>query len=296
MKNTVFTGAGVAIITPMNADGSVNYDEFGKVIDFQIENGTDAIVVCGTTGESATMTDEEHVECIRYCIERVNKRIPVIAGTGSNDTKYAVTLSAEAEKLGADALLVVTPYYNKTSQRGLIAHFTAIADSVNIPIILYNVPSRTGVNIALDTYDVLANHKNIAAVKEASGNISAIAKIIEKCGDRLDVYSGNDDQIVPIMALGGKGVISVLSNVCPKETHEIARLCLENNVAEAAKLQIKYLELCSNLFIDVNPIPVKEAMNLIGFKAGECRLPLLKMEQSKIDTLTASMKKAGLIK
>lgn len=296
MKNTVFTGAGVAIVTPMNADGSINYDEFGRVIDFQINNGTDAIIVCGTTGESATMTDEEHVECIRYCVKRVNKRVPVIAGTGSNDTKYAVDLSVEAEKLGADALLVVTPYYNKTSQRGLIAHFTAIADSVNIPIILYNVPSRTGVNIALDTYDVLANHKNIAAVKEASGNISAIAKIIEKCGDRLDVYSGNDDQIVPIMALGGKGVISVLSNVCPKETHDIAQLCLDNNVAEASKLQIKYLDLCNNLFIDVNPIPVKEAMNLIGFKAGECRLPLLKMEQGKIDALTASMKNVGLIK
>lgn len=296
MKNTVFTGAGVAIITPMNADGSINYDEFGRIIDFQIDNGTDAIVVCGTTGESATMTDEEHVECIRYCVDRVNRRVPVIAGTGSNDTKYAVDLSAEAEKLGADALLVVTPYYNKTSQRGLIAHFTAIADSVNIPIILYNVPSRTGVNITLDTYDVLANHKNICAVKEASGNISAIAKIVEKCGDRLDVYSGNDDQIVPIMSLGGKGVISVLSNVCPKETHDIAQLCLDNNFAEAARLQIKYLELCNNLFIDVNPIPVKEAMNIIGFKAGECRLPLLKMEQSKIDALTASMKNAGLIK
>lgn len=296
MRNTVFTGAGVAIVTPMNADGSINYDEFGRIIDFQIENGTDAIVVCGTTGESATMTDEEHVECIRYCVDRVNRRVPVIAGTGSNDTKYAVDLSIEAEKLGADALLVVTPYYNKTSQRGLIAHFTAIADSVNIPIILYNVPSRTGVNIALETYDVLANHKNICAVKEASGNISAIAKIVEKCGDRLDIYSGNDDQIVPIMSLGGKGVISVLSNVCPKEAHDIAQLCLDNNFAEAARLQIKYLDLCNNLFIDVNPIPVKEAMNLMGFNAGECRLPLLKMEQGKIDALTASMKKVGLIK
>ncbi len=296
MKNTVFTGAGVAIITPMNADGSINYDEFGRIIDFQVENETDAIIVCGTTGESATMTDEEHVECIRYCVNRVNKRVPVIAGTGSNDTKYAVDLSKEAEKLGADALLVVTPYYNKTSQRGLAAHFTAIADSVNVPIILYNVPSRTGVNIALDTYAELSKHKNIAAVKEASGNISAIAKIFEKCGDDLDVYSGNDDQIVPIMALGGKGVISVLSNVAPRETHQIAQLCLDNNVAEAAKMQIKYLELMNNLFIDVNPIPVKEAMNMMGFKAGECRLPLLKMEQSKIDALAASMKKAGLIK
>ena len=296
MKNTIFTGAGVAIVTPMNADGSINWDEFGRLIDFQIENSTDAIIVCGTTGESATMTDEEHVECIRYCIERVNKRVPVIAGTGSNDTKYAVALSKEAEKLGADALLVVTPYYNKTSQRGLVAHFTAIADSVNIPIILYNVPSRTGVNIALDTYVTLSKHKNIVATKEASGNLSAIAKIIEACGDDLDVYSGNDDQIVPIMALGGKGVISVLSNVLPKETHQIAQLCLDNNVAEAAKLQIKYLEVTNNLFIDVNPIPVKEAMNLMGFNAGECRLPLLRMEQSKIDILAASMKKIGLIK
>ncbi|MDE6763076.1 MAG: 4-hydroxy-tetrahydrodipicolinate synthase [Oscillospiraceae bacterium] len=296
MKNTVFTGAGVAIVTPMNADGSINYDEFGRIIDFQIDNGTDAIIVCGTTGESATLTDEEHVECIRYCVDKVNRRVPVIAGTGSNDTKYAVDLSVEAERLGADALLVVTPYYNKTSQRGLIAHFTAIADSVNIPIILYNVPSRTGVNITLDTYDVLANHKNIVAVKEASGNISAIAKIIEKCGDRLDVYSGNDDQIVPIMSLGGKGVISVLSNICPKETHDITQLCLDNNVLEAAKMQIKYLELMNNLFIDVNPIPVKEAMNLIGFSAGECRLPLLKMEQNKIDILTQSLKSVGAIK
>lgn len=296
MKNTVFTGAGVAIVTPMNADGSINYDEFGRVIDFQVDNGTDAIIVCGTTGESATMTDEEHIECIRYCVDRVNKRIPVIAGTGSNDTRYAADLSKEAERLGADALLLVTPYYNKTSQRGLVAHFTAVADSVNIPIILYNVPSRTGVNIALDTYVTLSKHKNIVAVKEASGNISAIAKVIETCGDDLDVYSGNDDQIVPIMALGGKGVISVLSNIMPKETHQIAQLCLDNNVAEAAKMQLQYLELANNLFIDVNPIPVKEAMNLMGFKAGECRLPLLKMEQSKIDALAASMKKAGLIK
>lgn len=296
MKNTVFTGAGVAIITPMNADGSINWDEFGRIIDFQIENGTDAIIVCGTTGESATMTDDEHVEAIRYCVDRVNKRVPVIAGTGSNDTKYAVALSKHAEELGADALLVVTPYYNKTSQRGLVAHFTAIADSVNIPIILYNVPSRTGTNIALDTYITLSKHKNIVATKEASGNLSTIAQIIEACGDDLDVYSGNDDQIVPIMALGGKGVISVLSNVLPKETHEMTKLCLENKVLDAAKMQIEYLDLANNLFIDVNPIPVKEAMNLMGFNAGECRLPLLKMEQSKIDKLAASMKNVGLIK
>ena len=293
MKNTVFTGAGVAIITPMNTDGSINWDEFGRIIDFQIENGTDAIIVCGTTGESATMTDDEHVEAIRYCVERVNKRVPVIAGTGSNDTKYAVALSKHAEGLGADALLVVTPYYNKTSQRGLIAHFTAIADSVNIPIILYNVPSRTGTNIALDTYITLSKHKNIVATKEASGNLSTIAQIIEACGDDLDVYSGNDDQIVPIMALGGKGVISVLSNVLPKETHEMTKLCLDNKVLDAAKMQIKYLDLANNLFIDVNPIPVKEAMNLMGFNAGECRLPLLKMEQNKIDKLAASISFMG---
>lgn len=296
MKNTVFTGAGVAIVTPMNPDGSIDFEGLGENIEYQIANGTDAIIICGTTGESATMTDEEHVECIRYCIKKVNKRVPVIAGTGSNDTKYAVDLSKEAEKLGADALLVVTPYYNKTSQRGLIAHFTAIADSVNIPIILYNVPSRTGVNITLDTYAVLAKHKNIVAVKEASGNISAIAKIIEKCGDDLDVYSGNDDQIVPIMSLGGKGVISVLSNVLPRETHQIAQYCLDNDFASAAALQLKYLDLANNLFIDVNPIPVKEAMNILGMKSGECRLPLVKMEQSKIDALTASLKNAGLIK
>ena len=296
MKKTIFTGAGVAIITPMNADGSINYEEFGRIIDNQIENQTDAIIVCGTTGESSTMTDEEHVECIRYCVERVNKRVPVIAGTGSNDTRYAVELSKEAEKLGADAVLLVTPYYNKTSQRGLAAHFTAIADSIHIPAILYNVPSRTGVNISLDTYKELCRHENIAAVKEASGNISAIAKIIEECGEYMDVYSGNDDQIVPIMSLGGKGVISVLSNVMPKETHMITKYCLDNNFAEAAKLQIKYLKLASDLFMDVNPIPVKEAMNLMGWKAGECRLPLLKMEQSKIEKLAATMKEYGLIK
>ncbi|MCD7730944.1 MAG: 4-hydroxy-tetrahydrodipicolinate synthase [Oscillospiraceae bacterium] len=296
MKNTIFTGAGVAIVTPMNPDGSINFDALGTNIEYQIANGTDAIIICGTTGESATMTDEEHVECIRYCVQKVNKRVPVIAGTGSNDTKYAVELSKEAEKLGADALLVVTPYYNKASQRGLIAHFTAIADSVNIPIILYNVPSRTGVNIAVDTYVTLSKHKNIAAIKEASGNISAVAKIIAACGDNVDVYSGNDDQIVPIMSLGGKGVISVLSNILPRETHEIAQHCLNNDFVKAAELQIKYLDLANSLFIDVNPIPVKEAMNILGMNAGECRLPMLRMEQSKIDVLTASLKNAGLIK
>ncbi len=296
MKNTIFTGAGVAIVTPMNADGSVNYAALGELIEMQIAGGTDAIIICGTTGESSTLTDEEHRECIRYTIEKVNKRVPVIAGTGSNDTAYAIELSKDAEEMGADGLLLVTPYYNKTSQRGLVAHYTAIADAVNIPIILYNVPSRTGVNISLDTYKILAEHKNIAAAKEASGNISAIAKLIAECGDKLDVYSGNDDQIVPIMALGGKGVISVLSNVAPKQTHEIAQLCLENNCAEAAKLAARYLKLANSLFVDVNPIPVKEALNMMGVAAGPCRLPLYEMEDAKKETLAAALREAGLIK
>lgn len=292
MKNTIFTGSAVAIITPMFEDGSINYDKFAEIIEEQIAGGTDAIVVCGTTGESAVMTDEEHVECIRFCVEKVAKRVPVIAGTGSNDTAYAVDLSIEAEKLGADALLLVTPYYNKTSQRGLIAHFTAIADSVNIPIILYNVPSRTGVNITIDTYKKLAQHKNIVAAKEASGNISAVAQLAAETD--LDIYSGNDDQIVPIMSLGGKGVISVLANCCPKETHDMAQYCLDGNYKAAAELQLKYLEFTNNLFIDVNPIPVKEAMNIMGKNVGECRLPLIRMEDEKIAKLFSSMEKLGL--
>lgn len=296
MKNTIFTGAGVAIVTPMNADGSVNYDCLGELIEEQIANGTDAVIICGTTGESATLTDEEHRNVISYCIKKVARRIPVIAGTGSNDTAYAIELSKEAEKEGADALLLVTPYYNKTSQRGLVAHFTAVADAVNIPIILYNVPSRTGVNISLDTYKTLSKHKNIAAVKEASGNISMIAKLIAECGDDIDVYSGNDDEIVPIMALGGKGVISVLSNVIPRETHMIAKYCLDNDIENAAKLQLKYLGLANALFMDVNPIPVKEAMNLMGKNVGECRLPLVRMEQEKIDRLKAVLTGLGLLK
>ncbi len=296
MKNTIFTGAGVAIVTPMNADGSINFEQFGKNIDYQIENGTDAIIVCGTTGEASTMTDEEHIECIRYCVERTAKRVPVIAGTGSNDTAYAVALSKEAEAAGVDALLVVTPYYNKASQRGLVAHFTAIADAVNIPIILYNIPGRTGVNMAVDTIKTLAEHKNICAVKEASGNIGYVAKLAAACGDKIDIYSGNDDMIVPIMSLGGKGVISVLSNVMPKETHDMCQYCLDNNFAEAQKLQISLLEFINNLFIDVNPIPVKEAMNLCGMNAGTLRMPLMEMTDANKATLRASMEKLGLIK
>jgi len=296
MKNTIFTGAGVAIITPMNADGSINYDRFAENIEYQIANGTDAIIVCGTTGEASTMTDEEHIECIRFCVEKVNKRVPVIAGTGSNDTRYAVTLSKKAQELGVDGLLLVTPYYNKATQKGLIAHFTAIADAVDIPIILYNIPGRTGgVSFDMSTYKVLGQHKNIVAVKEASGNISYTSKLIAECGDLLDVYSGNDDIIVPMMSIGAKGVISVLSNVLPKETHDMAQLCLENNCEEAAKLQMKYLELINNLFIEVNPIPVKEAMNQMKMAAGPCRLPLCEMTDEHIETLKNSMKSVSLI-
>ena len=294
MKNTIFTGSAVAIITPMHDDGTINYDVFAEIIEEQISGGTDAIVVCGTTGESAAMTDEEHKECIRFCVEKVAKRVPVIAGTGSNDTAYAIQLSKEAEELGADALLLVTPYYNKTSQKGLIAHFTAIADSVNIPIILYNVPSRTGVNISVDTYKALSQHRNIVAAKEASGNISAVAKIAAETD--LDIYSGNDDQIVPIMSLGGKGVISVLANCMPKETHDIAAYCLNGDYKKAAQLQLKLLEFTNNLFMDVNPIPVKEAMNIMGKNVGECRLPLIRMEDEKIAKLFSSMEKLGLTK
>lgn len=298
MKKTIFTGAGVAIVTPMNADGSINYDKLGELIDFQIDNGTDAIIICGTTGESSTMTDEEHIECIRYAVERTAHRVPVIAGTGSNHTEYAVNLSKTAEKLGVDGLLLVTPYYNKASQQGLIVHYTTIANAVNVPIILYNVPSRTGVNILPETLVELAKVENIVAVKEASGNISQIARVAALCGDDLTIYSGNDDQIVPIMALGGKGVISVLSNCMPKETHEIAQLCLDNKFPQAQAKMNKLLDFSNTngLFCDVNPIPVKEALNIMGFEVGECRLPLTRMSEDKIAKLRARMEALGLVK
>ena len=296
MKKTIFTGAGVAIVTPMNTDGSIDFETFGKLIDFQIENGTDAIVVCGTTGESSTMSDEEHKETIRYCVEKVNKRVPVIAGTGSNDTAYAVQLSKEAEILGADAVLVVSPYYNKTSQNGLIKHFTTIADAINIPVMLYNIPGRTGVNIAIDTFVELSKHENIVAVKEAGGNMDYFAKIIEACGDNIDVYSGDDGMTVPVMSIGGKGVISVLSNVMPKETHELCQLCLDNNFAEAGKLQIKYLGLINALFCDVNPIPVKEALALMGICKNTMRLPLCPTSEANIAKISSAMKANGLLK
>ncbi len=292
-KKTIFTGAGVAIVTPMYADGSVNYEEYRKLIDWQIENGTDAIIACGTTGESSTLTHEEHVEVLRVAVEQAAGRVPVIAGTGSNDTAYAIELSLEAQKLGVDGLLLVTPYYNKTSQRGLIAHYTAIADAVELPIILYNVPSRTGVTIQPDTVVALAKHKNIVALKEASGNISAAAKIAAECD--IDLYSGNDDQIVPLMSLGGKGVISVLSNVLPRETHDICAKYLEGDVKGSLALQLKYLELCNALFCDVNPIPAKEALNMMGWEVGPCRLPLYEMDDKSKATLANALKNSGLI-
>ncbi len=296
MKKTIFTGSAVAIVTPMNDDFSINYAQLGTLIDEQIENGTDAIVICGTTGESATMTDDEHIEAIRYCVERVNKRVPVIAGAGSNDTAYAVMLSKESKQLGADALLHVTPYYNKTSQLGLIRHFNAVADATDLPVILYDVPSRTGVGIQPQTYLELSKHPNIVAAKEASGNISAVAKTISMCGDALDIYSGNDDQIVPLMSLGAKGVISVLANVMPRQTHDICQLFLDGKVKESARLQLDLMGLIGALFSDVNPIPVKEALNLMGKNAGPCRLPLVEMSDSARDALKAELIKAGLIK
>lgn len=296
MKKTIFTGAGVAIVTPMNPDESINFDRLGQIIDNQIENGTDAIVICGTTGESATMTDQEHVDCIEYAVKRVNGRVPVVAGAGSNHTSYAVWMSKEAKRVGADALLHVTPYYNKTSQTGLIRHFNAVADATDLPIILYNVPSRTGVNITPATYRELAKHPNIVAAKEASGNISQIAQVAQACGDELDLYSGNDDQIVPLLSLGAKGVISVLSNIMPRETHDICRLFFEGKISESRALQLKLLPLINALFSDVNPIPVKEAMNMMGWECGECRLPLVSMQPQAREHLRSLMLEQGLIK
>lgn len=295
MKNTIFTGAGVAIVTPFKEDGSVNYPALEKLLEFHIENGTDSIVICGTTGESATLTVKEHSEVIKFTVDTVNHRIPVIAGTGSNETAYAVELSNDAEKAGADALLIVTPYYNKTSQRGLVKHYNFIADRVSTPIIIYNVPSRTGVNVLPETYAQLCEHKNIVATKEASGNISQIAKTAALCGDKLDIYSGNDDQIVPIMSLGGKGVISVLSNICPKIAHDIPALYLEGKCKESAQLQLDYLELCNAMFMDVNPIPVKVAMRMMGFDVGSLRMPLCDMDDEHTDKLRNVLKKYNLI-
>ncbi len=295
MKKSIFRGAGVAIITPYTEDG-VNFPELGRIIEDQIEKGTDAVVITGTTGESATMTDEEHRATIKFAVDQVKGRIPVIAGTGSNETAYAVELSQYAEEIGADAILVVTPYYNKCTQRGLLAHYMAIADAINIPIVLYDVPSRTGVGITTETYVKLAKHPNIVAVKEANGDLSKILRLRAAVGDDLVVYSGNDDQIVPILSLGGQGVISVLSNVAPQETHDICQAYFDGDTEKAMKLQIQYTDLIDALFCEVNPIPVKVAMRKIGYAAGPLRMPLCEMEPEHEQQLEEALRNHGLLK
>ena len=292
---SIFTGAGVAIITPMKQDGSVDFDELRKIIDFQIDNGTDSIIICGTTGESSVLSDEEHMECFRVAVDQVNGRVPVIAGSGSNCTESAIHYSKEAQKYGADAVLLVTPYYNKATQNGLKAHYTAIAKAIDLPIILYNVPSRTGCNIQPQTaVDLARNVDNIVAIKEASGNISQVAKLAQLAEGCIDIYSGNDDQIVPLMSLGAKGVISVLSNIAPKQTHDIVNMYLKGDVKGSCELQLKALPLIEKLFCEVNPIPVKKAMNLLGFSAGSLRLPLTEMEEEHAALLREEMIKFGL--
>ena len=295
MKKPIFTGAGVAIITPFTEDG-INFPELGRIIEDQIKGGTDAIVITGTSGESATMSDAEHRAAIKFAVEQVKGRIPVIAGTGSNETSYAVALSKYAEEVGADALLVVTPYYNKCTQKGLVAHYTAIADAVNIPIVLYDVPSRTGVSISTESYVKLSKHPNIVAVKEANGDLSKILRLKAAVGDELVLYSGNDDQIVPILSLGGKGVISVLSNVAPKETHDMCQAFFDGDTEKAAKMQIEYADLIDALFCEVNPIPVKVAMRKLGYDAGPLRMPLCEMEPEHEAKLEAALRNHGLLK
>lgn len=294
-KKTVFTGSACAIITPFTNTG-VNFEELDRLVEFQIENGTDAIVVCGTTGEASTMDDREHLATIERAVKAVDGRVPVIAGTGSNDSHHGLALSRSAEKLGADALLHVTPYYNKATQDGLIKHFTLMADGVNIPIILYNVPSRTGCAIAPATLNKLADHPNIAAIKEAGGNIAITAQMIALCGDRIDCYSGNDDMNVAICSLGGIGTISVLANVAPRQSHDMIAKCLEGDYKAAAKIQLEALNLINALFCEVNPIPVKTAMRLMGYDAGILRLPLSEMSPANLERLTQEMRAYGLIK
>lgn len=285
MKKTIFTGAAVALVTPFLEDGSVNYKKLEELIEYQIANHTDAIVACGTTGEASTLTDDEHKDVIRFTVEKVAGRIPVIAGTGSNDTAYSLELSQFAKEVGADAHLQVTPYYNKTTQKGLIKHFEYVADRVDLPMILYNVPGRTGMNILPETYGELCKHPNIVAAKEANGDVAALVKTMDICGDELDIYSGDDGLIVPMMSLGAKGVISVLSNIRPKETHKICQLFMEGKIAESAKMQKAYNNLINALFIETNPIPVKTAMNVLGMNVGECRLPLCEMGEANLEKL-----------
>lgn len=292
----IFKGAGVALVTPMKEDLSVDYEKLEELVNFHVENGTDAIIICGTTGEAATLSHEEHLDVIKACVEYTKKRIPVIAGTGSNCTETAIYLSQKAEEYGADGLLVVSPYYNKATQDGLVKHFTAVANSVKLPILLYNVPSRTGCNILPETIvELVKNVDNIVGVKEASGNISQVAKLMELAEGQVDLYSGNDDQIVPVMSLGGIGVISVLSNIAPKETHDIVVKYLEGDTKGSLELQLKYLSVINALFKEVNPIPVKKALNLMGKKAGSLRMPLTDMSEANTAILEAEMKKVGLL-
>ncbi len=292
----IFTGSGVAIVTPFHADGSINYNKLEEMIDFHCNNGTDSIVICGTTGESATMTEAEHVECIKKAVEFTKGRIPVVAGTGSNCTQTAIELSKEAEAAGADGLLIVTPYYNKCTQQGLAQHYTAVAKEVKTPIIMYSVASRTGVNIAPETVaSLVKNVDNIVGIKEASGNIGQVAKIMNLTDGNIDLYSGNDDQIVPLMSLGGIGVISVLANVAPQQTHDICAKYLAGDVKESAKLQLKAIPLIDALFSEVNPIPVKKALNLIGMEVGPLRMPLTEMTDANAEKLAKAMKDFGIL-
>ena len=292
----VFKGAGVAIVTPMHADGSVNYEKLDELLEFQIANGTDAIIICGTTGESSTLTHGEHLKTIKYAIDKVAKRIPVIAGTGSNCTETAIMMSKEAVSYGADALLIVSPYYNKATQKGLIAHYTAIAEAVpDTPIIMYNVPSRTGCNILPATVATLVkNVKNIVGVKAASGDLAQIAKMVSLAGRDMELYSGNDDQILPVLSLGGLGVISVLSNIAPRETHDMCQKFFDGDIEGAIDLQIKTIPLISALFCEVNPIPVKTALNLMGYEVGPLRMPLCEMDEANLETLKKAMIDFGI--
>lgn len=291
---SIFTGSGVAIVTPFLPDGSVNYEKLDELIEYHIAHKTDAIIICGTTGESSTLTEEEHMECIKFTIQQAKKRIPVIAGTGSNATFTTIEMSREAVEYGADGLLLVTPYYNKATQKGLVAHYKAVADEAKAPIILYSVASRTGLNIAPETVAELAKIDNIVAIKEASGNISQIAKIMQLTDGKLDLYSGNDDQIVPILSLGGKGVISVLANIAPEYTHELCQKFFDGDLKESLKMQLDALPLIDKLFCEVNPIPVKTAMNLLGKEVGDLKMPLTPMEESNKKALAEEMKKFGL--
>ncbi len=292
---SIFTGAGVALVTPTFPDGTVNFEKMKELIEFQLANDTDALVICGTTGEASTLTDEVQIECVRFAVEVTNGRVPIIAGAGSNDTAHCIALAQGCEQAGADAVLLVTPYYNKATQRGLILHYTAVANSISIPIILYNVPGRTGCNIAPKTVLELSKVKNIIAVKEASGNLSQVAEIASLVGPDFDIYSGNDDQILPILSLGGKGVISVLSNIAPKQTHDMVVKFLDGNVKGAIALQLGAIELISALFCEVNPIPIKTALDLMGYEVGPCRMPLCPMEDKNLETLKKALHNYGLI-